>query len=124
MASKQILASCEIIENRQSFARLRCVKADGLPVFYSPDFWVRSAGAVYLVESKAKEQTIHPTVQRKLKAALAWRERINNLSEEQRGEQPWHDVLLGEAVVYAWLSKNAHLAELLDYAKLRPLGEA
>jgi type III restriction enzyme len=82
MAGKHILAFCSIIENRQSFARLRCVKADGLPVFYSPDFCVPTSGAVYLVESKAKEQSIHPTVQSKLKAALAWWERINNLIVE------------------------------------------
>jgi type III restriction enzyme len=33
-------------------------------------------------------------------------------------------VLLGEAVVYEWQGKGARLAELLDYARLRPLGEA
>jgi type III restriction enzyme len=123
-ADTQVLAFCKINENRHTFARLRYVKDDGLPAFYSPDFLVRTAGAVYLVETKGQEQTIHPNVQRKLKAALAWCERINNLSEEQRGGPPWHYVLLGEAVVYEWQGKGARLAELLDYARLRPLGEA
>jgi len=123
-ADTQVLAFCKISENRHTFARLRYVKDDGLPAFYSPDFLVRTAGAVYLVETKGQEQTIHPNVQRKLKAALAWCERINNLSEEQRGGPPWHYVLLGEAVVYEWQGKGARLAELLDYARLRPLGEA
>ncbi|PIT82956.1 DEAD/DEAH box helicase family protein [Limnohabitans sp. 15K] len=123
-ADTQVLAFCKISENRHTFARLRYVKDDGLPAFYSPDFLVRTAGAVYLVETKGQEQTIHPNVQRKLKAALAWCERINNLTEEQRGGPPWHYVLLGEAVVYEWQGKGARLAELLDYARLRPLGEA
>jgi type III restriction enzyme len=123
-ADTQVLAFCKISENRHTFARLRYVKDDGLPAFYSPDFLVRTAGAVYLVETKGQEQTIHPNVQRKLKAALAWCERINNLSEVQRGGPPWHYVLLGEAVVYEWQGKGARLAELLDYARLRPLGEA
>lgn len=123
-ADTQVLAFCKISENRHTFARLRYVKDDGLPAFYSPDFLVRTANAVYLVETKAQEQTIHPNVQRKLKAALAWCERINNLSDEQRASPPWHYVLLGESVVYEWQSKGARLAELLDYAKLRPLGEA
>ena len=83
-ADTQVLGFCKISENRHTFARLRYVKDDGLPAFYSPDFLVRTAGAVYLVETKGQEQTIHPNVQRKLKAALAWCERINNLTEEQR----------------------------------------
>jgi type III restriction enzyme len=123
-ADTQVLAFCKISENRHTFARLRYVKDDGLPAFYSPDFLVRTAGAVYLVDTKGQEQTIHPNVQRKLKAALAWCERINNLTEEQRGGPPWHYVLLAEAVLYEWQAKKARLAELLDFARLRPLGEA
>ena len=123
-ADTQIAAFCKISENRHTFARLRYVKDDGLPAFYSPDFLVRTADAVYLVETKAQAQTIHPNVQRKLKAALAWCERINNLSAEQRGGAPWHYVLLAENVVYEWQGKGARLAELLSYARLRPLAEA
>jgi type III restriction enzyme len=123
-ADTQVLAFCKISENRHTFARLRYVKDDGLPAFYSPDFLVRTAGAVYLVETKGQEQTIHSNVQRKLKAALAWCERINNLTEDQRGGPPWHYVLLGEAMVYEWQGKGARLADLLNYAKLRPLGLA
>lgn len=67
---------------------------------------------------------MHPNVQRKLKAALAWCERINALTTEQRGGPPWHYVLLAEDVVYEWQAKGARLAELLDYARLRPLAGA
>jgi type III restriction enzyme len=123
-ADSHVQAFCKISENRHTFARLRYVKDDGLPAFYSPDFLVRTESAVYLVETKGQEQTIHPNVQRKLKAALAWCERINNLTEEQRGGPLWHYVLLAENVLYEWQGKGAHLAELLDYARLRPLGEA
>ena len=123
-ADTQVLAFCKISENRHTFARLRYVKDDGLPAFYSTDFLVRTMDAVYLVETKAQQQTIHPNVQRKLKAALAWCERINGLSKEQRGGAPWHYVLLAENVVYEWQGKGARLAELLDYARLRPLADA
>ena len=123
-ADTQIEAFCKISENRHTFVRLRYVKDDGLPAFYSPDFLVRTAEAVYLVETKAEQQTIHPNVQRKLKAALAWCERINALSPEQRGSAPWHYVLLAENVVHEWQAKGARLAELLDYARLRPLASA
>jgi type III restriction enzyme len=123
-ADTRVEAFCKISENRHTFVRLRYVKDDGLPAFYSPDFLVRTTDAVYLVETKAQQQTIHPNVQRKLKAALAWCERINGLSIEQRGGAPWHYVLLAENVVYEWQGKGARLAELLDYARLRPLANA
>ena len=100
------------------------MKDDGLPAFYSPDFLVRTAQAVYLVETKAQQQTIHPNVQRKLKAATAWCQRINDLPADQRDGLPWHYVLLAENVVYEWQGKGARLGELLDYARLRPLAEA
>ena len=123
-ADTRIQAFCKISENRHSFARLRYVKDDGLPAFYSPDFLVRTDDAVYLVETKAQQQTIHPNVQRKLKAAMAWCERINGLSVAERGGAPWHYVLLAENVVLEWQAKGARLAELLDYARLRPLAHA
>jgi type III restriction enzyme len=123
-ADTQVQGFCKISENRHTFARLRYVKEDGLPAFYSPDFLVRTADAVYLAETKAQQQTLHPNVQRKLKAALAWCARINALTPEQRGGPPWHYVLLAESVVYEWQAKGARLAELLDYARLRPLADA
>ncbi len=123
-ADAQVLAFCKISENRHIFARLRYVKDDGLPAFYSPDFLVRTASAIFLVETKAQQQAIHPNVQRKLKAAIAWCERINGLAPEHRQGLPWHYVLLTENVVHEWQAKGAHLAELLDYARLRPLASA
>ena len=122
-ADTQTLAFCKISENRHTFARLRYVKDDGLPAFYSPDFLVRTEGAIYLVETKAQQQTIHPNVQRKLKAAMAWCERINGLPAGLRGGLPWHYVLLAENVLLEWQAKGARLAELLNYARLRPLAD-
>ena len=123
-ADAQVLAFCKISENRHTFARLRYVKDDGLPAFYSPDFLVRTEDAIYLAETKAQQQVMHPNVQRKLKAAMGWCERINGLPAEHRQGLPWHYVLLAEDVVHEWQQKGAHLAELLNFARLRPLGEA
>ncbi|PJC18169.1 MAG: restriction endonuclease subunit R [Comamonadaceae bacterium CG_4_9_14_0_8_um_filter_57_21] len=123
-ADSQVLAFCKISENRHTFARLRYVKDDGLPAFYSPDFLLRTADAVYLAETKAQGQIMSPNVQRKYKAALAWCERINQLASEHRGGASWHYVLLAENVVYEWQGNGARLAELLSYARLRPLASA
>ena len=85
---------------------------------------LRTEAAIYLAETKAQQQAIHPNVQRKLKAAVAWCDRINLLTPEHRGGLPWHYVLLAEDVVHEWQAKGTHLAELLDYARLRPLADA
>jgi type III restriction enzyme len=52
-------------------------------------------------------------VQRKLKAAIAWCERINALA-----------VLLGEAIFHDWRTKGGRLAELLDFARVRATGDS
>ena len=123
-ADSQVLAFCRISENRHPFARLRYVKDDGLPAFYSPDFLVRTADAVYLAETKAQQQTTHPNVLRKRTAALAWCERINALTPAQRGSPPWHYVLLAEDAMAEWQAKGARLVDLLDFARLRPQAHA
>lgn len=123
-ADTQVLAFCKISENRHTFARLRYVKEDGLPAFYSPDFLVRTADGVYLAETKAQQQATHPDVLRKRKAALAWCERINALTPEQRASPPWHYVLLAEDTLLEWQAKGARLADLLNFARLRPVPSA
>jgi type III restriction enzyme len=109
----------KVSETRHDFARLRYVKEDGLPAFYSPDFLLRTATAVYLVETKAQGQVSSPNVQRKLKAAAAWCEKINALTAASRSDLPWHYVLLGEHVFWDWRNKGERLAVLCEFAKIR-----
>lgn len=63
-------------------------------------------------------------MQRKCRAAVAWCQRINGLPADQRGDLPWHYVLLAEDVLLEWQGKGARLAELLDFARLRQLADA
>jgi type III restriction enzyme len=123
-ADAGIEAFCKISETRHDFARLCYVKEDGLPAFYSPDFLVRTAANIYLVETKAQQQTAHPNVQRKLKAATAWCGRINGLAAEQRDSREWRYALLGETMFYDWRAKGGRLAELLEFARVRASGDA
>ena len=115
-----VQAFCKISENRHDFARLRYVKDDGISAFYIPDFFVRTADAIYLVETKAQQQLNHPNVQRKLKAASTWCERISALAPAQRGDRSWYYALVGESVFWDWKEKNARLAELLAFSRVRP----
>ena len=41
------------------------------------------------------------------------------LPAEKRANREWHYVLLSEATFYEWRDKNARMAEMLDFARLR-----
>ncbi|MBQ4854656.1 DEAD/DEAH box helicase family protein [Rhodanobacter sp. B2A1Ga4] len=118
-ADAGVEAFCKISENRHDFVRLRYVKEDGMAALYIPDFLVRTADAIYLVETKGQEQVSHPNVQRKLKAATTWCERINALEPEQRGGRVWHYALVGESLFHDWREKGARLGELLAFSRAR-----
>jgi type III restriction enzyme len=114
-------AYCKISENRHTFVRLRYLKHDGLPAFYSPDFLVRAGEVVYVVETKAQAQVSHPNVQRKRQAALNWCNRINALPLDVRQGLTWHYVLLGEDTFYDARDKGNTLVRLLAFARLQEL---
>ena len=116
-------AFCKINEQKHIFARLRYIKEDGLPAFYSPDFLVRAGDSIYLVETKAQGQLTSPNVLRKRKAAVAWCDRINILAGGSRSGAEWHYVLLGEKTFYDWRNKGGSVGDLLNFAKLRPVEE-
>ena len=119
-----VAAFCKISETRHDFVRLRYVKDNGMPAFYSPDFLVRTADAVYVAETKAQDQTSHPNVRRKRKAAAAWCECINALPPELRSGLPWHYALVGESIFHDWRQNGARLGELLAYSKVRAAATA
>ncbi len=119
-ADAGVEAFCKLSESRHDFARLRYVREDGLPAFYFPDFLVRTADAIYFVETKAQQQASHPNVQRKRKAAATWCERINDLAPYDRGGRVWHYALVAEDLFHDWRSKNARVEELLSFSRVRP----
>lgn len=112
-------AFVKIHEHKHSFLQRRYLKANGMPAMYSPDFLVRVAGSVYVVETKSQSGMVNENVLRKQRAAVAWCEQINELAPHQRSDRDWHYVLLGEDLVREWESKGARASELLEYARLR-----
>ena len=119
-----VYAFCKISETKHGFCRLRYLKDDGLPAMYSPDFLVKTETDIFLVETKAQKDVRSANVQRKLKSAVAWCERINTLVGEDRMEREWHYVLLGEAQFYEWRDKAAGMVELLSFARVRRTADA
>lgn len=123
-ADTGVQALAKIHEYRHDFLRRPYLKADGMPAQYSPDFLVRTQDFIYVVETKAQSALSDENVQRKQKAAVAWCEQINELPPEDRSDREWAYVLLGEAIVKEWKSKNATVSELLEYARLRRVSTA
>lgn len=123
-ADTQVLAFCKISENRHTFARLRYVKDDGLPAF----LFTRLSGAHggrCLLGRNQRPRTNDPSQRAAKTQSLAGLVRAHQQPDRRPTRRPpWHYVLLGESVVYEWQGKGARMAELLDYAKLRPLNEA
>jgi type III restriction enzyme len=78
---------------------------------------------IYLVETKAQGQLTTPNVLRKRKAAVAWCDRISSLAPEHRSNFEWFYVLLSEDAFYGWRDKGGSIAELMAYARLRPVGD-
>ncbi|HSH77334.1 MAG TPA: hypothetical protein VLA19_02240 [Herpetosiphonaceae bacterium] len=114
----QVEAFTKINEYKHGFLQQRYLKADGMPAMYSPDFLLRTAENIYVVETKAEKDLTNENVQRKRRAARAWCDRINTLSPELRENRTWSYVLLGEEAVKQWRARSARITELLDYARV------
>lgn len=114
-----VQAYCKLHEYKHDFLWLRYVKEDGMLGRYSPDFIVRCGESVYLVETKAQSDVTKANVQRKLKAATLYCERINKLLPDQRNNETWHYALVGEGIVEQYLKGNGSVSELLNYARVR-----
>ena len=114
-----VQAFCKVSEQKHLFMRLRYVKENGLPGFYSPDFLVRTQTGIYLTETKAQNMLTQADVVRKQRAAVAWCERVNELPPEQRSDWTWSYCLLGEGLFYQFHDKGGALEEILQFSRVR-----
>jgi len=117
-ADSAVEAIVKIDEYRHWFLHRAYLKADGMAAYYSPDFLVRTADGIFLVETKAQSMLHEANVLRKKQEALSWVERINALDPQERSGRFWSYVLLGERAVKEWRSKGGGVAELLLHARL------
>jgi type III restriction enzyme len=70
-ADTRIEALAKIHEYRHDFLRRPYLKADGMPAQYSPEFLVRTADEINVVETKAQSALSDENVKRKQRAAVA-----------------------------------------------------
>ena len=109
---------CKLHEYKHDFLWLRYVKEDGMLGRYSPDFIIRCGSNVYLAETKAQNEISNANVQRKLKAAAMYCDRINSLPSDKRNNEIWSYALIGQNRVEQYIKANGTVAELLAMAKV------
>jgi type III restriction enzyme len=109
----KIEALLKINEYGHDFLRRPYLKSDGMPAQYSPDFLVRTADRVYLVETKAQSALSDANVQRKKRSAVSWVNSVNKLEPSQRSDRTWHYALAGESALTSYRKNNGSASDFL-----------
>ncbi|MFH0970563.1 MAG: DEAD/DEAH box helicase family protein [Candidatus Diapherotrites archaeon] len=117
-SDSKVKAFMKINEYYHDFACIMYLRDDGMLPRYYPDFIVRIADQVYLVETKADRDLNNVNVKQKRLATLDWIAKVNKLKLEDRMSCIWNYVLLGENTFYGMSEKGATTQEILEYAKL------
>ena len=109
----------KVDENYHDFATLRYIRKDGLLSCYYPDFMVKFAEDIFLVETKAEESLDNANVRQKQKSALDWCKQINALNnQDYKMNCKWHYSLLDENTFYSMKSNGAELKQILEFSEL------
>jgi type III restriction enzyme len=104
----------KISETRHNFARLHYVRADGMLASYYPDFMVKTADKMFVVETKSEQQMDNTNVQAKRQSAIEWVSKINELEPDNRMNANWNYVLLSDTTFYVQKSRNATMSDILE----------
>lgn len=123
-ADAEVEAIVKIDEYKHRFLQRPYLKADGMPAHYSPDFLVRTAHEIYVVETKAQSALDDANVRRKAESARGWCTQINDLPPEMRSDRDWHYALLGESAVKHYRDRGGTVVQLLELARLKPPASA
>lgn len=98
-----------------NFANILYVREDGQLAHYFPDFLVKIGNVMYVVETKAERDVNSPNVLLKQIATIDWKNKINDLDNENKMGCEWKYVLLGEKTFYSLSDKGATTEEILEY---------
>jgi len=113
-----VLAFIKVNEHYHDFARINYIRTDGMLASYSPDFVVRTADKIYIVETKAQDKLTVENVRHKQLATVDWINRINQLKPDDRMNAEWDYILLGENTFYSLRDKGAQAVDIFEYSKI------
>jgi type III restriction enzyme len=117
-SDSKVEAIMKINEYYHNFANIIYIRTDGFLSFYYPDFIIKTADNIYLVETKSDKDLNDPNVKQKQLATLDWIKRINDLESSDRMDRKWEYVLLGETHFYGLRDNNASIDEIFQLAKI------
>jgi len=117
-SDSKVEAIMKINEYYHNFANIIYIRTDGFLSFYYPDFIIKTADNLYLVETKSDKDLRDPNVKQKQLATLDWIKRINELKPEDRMDRKWEYILLGENHFYGLRDNNASIDEIFQLAKI------
>jgi len=117
-SDSKVEAIMKINEYYHNFANIIYIRTDGFLSFYYPDFIIKTADNIYLVETKSDKDLNDPNVKQKQLATLDWIKRVNELKSEDRMDRKWEYVLLGETHFYGLKDNNASVDEIFQLAKI------
>lgn len=108
----------KISESAHPFATICYFRSDGLPAPYFPDFLVKTAEGIFLVETKADNMVDDKNVVQKKKAATEWVDRVNKLPAKERMDHEWEYLLLKETQFYSLQGGGATFSDIADHCRV------
>ena len=114
----KVEAMMKINDYYHNFANILYIRTDGLLSLYYPDFIVKTADKIYIIETKSDKDLQDQNVRQKRLAILDWVKRINQLKPEDRAGKTWEYILLGETHFYGLSNNGASIDEICHLAKV------
>lgn len=114
----KVEAIMKINEYYHNFANITYIRTDGFLSLYYPDFVIKTADKLYLIETKSDKDLNDPNVKQKQLATLDWINRINQLNPDDRMNREWEYILLGETHFYGLKDNSASIDEICQLAKV------
>ena len=108
----------KINESQHGFAKVFYIREDGLLASYHPDFIVKTAEAITIVETKGDDKANDANVRRKQMSILDWCKKINRLPSEMRMNRDWRYILLKETDFYTWSGNGATFNDIVRLSQV------
>lgn len=117
-SDSEVVSFLKILEHQHQFVFITYIRNDGLLSLYYPDFIVLTNEKVYVIETKGQDKIKDENVKQKQLATLAWCNKINKVSPDNRMDRIWEYVLLSENHFYSYKNNGATITEICELAKV------
>ncbi len=117
-SDSEVVSFLKILEHQHQFVFITYIRNDGLLSLYYPDFIVVTKEKVYVIETKGQDKIKDENVKQKQLATLAWCNKINKVSPDNRMGRIWEYVLLSENHFYSYKNNGATITEICELAKV------